>query len=300
MSSFTLETDQGLISITDTALRNDSSTLFLIHGNSSSSRIFHHIFCSPTITQRWRIVTFDLPGHGSSSKAPDPGKSYHMRGYADLAVHILEHLNIESVIVLGWSLGGHIGIEMVSLIKSPSTYVNSKKIKLRGIMITGTPPALGRDQVRQGFTMANEHGDLGLAGQQYWSEEETRAFSTNSAAAGIVKFWEPWMHEDAKNTDGRARMIMARNFVGSGDEGAVGVDQRSVVESEDVLIAVVNGAEEQFVNLEYLEGIRWKRLWKGECVRLEGLHHAPFWEDPVGFEKVLVEFCEECEKEGEA
>ncbi|KAH7093161.1 Alpha/Beta hydrolase protein [Paraphoma chrysanthemicola] len=294
MSSFTLETEHGLISITDTALKNDAPALLLIHGNSSSSRIFYHIFASPNITERFRIVAFDLPGHGSSSKAPDPDKSYHQRGYAHLAVHILQHLNIDSVIILGWSLGGHIGIEMIELLKSPSTYTNSKKIDLHGLMITGTPPALGREQIRQGFVMATQNGELGLAGQRDWTDIETMAFSKNSAAAGIDKFWEPWMYEDAKNTDGRARMIMARNFVGDGDEGPIGVDQRRVVETEDVLIAVVNGEQEQFVNLVYLDGIKWKKLWKGKCIRLEGLHHAPFWEASHDFEKVLLEFCTDC------
>ncbi|KAH7083129.1 Alpha/Beta hydrolase protein [Paraphoma chrysanthemicola] len=299
MSSFTLETEHGLISVTDTALKNDAPSLLLIHGNSSSSRIFQYIFASPNITERFRIVAFDLPGHGSSSKAPDPNKSYHQGGYAHLAVHILQHLNIDSVIILGWSLGGHVGIEMIELLKSPSTYKNFKKIDLHGLMITGTPPALGREQIRQGFVMANQNGELGLAGHRDWTDEETMAFSKNSAAAGIDELWEPWMYEDAKNTDGRARMIMARNFVGDGDECPIGVDQRRVVETEDVLIAVVNGEQEQFVNLDYLDGIKWKRLWKGKCIKLKGLHHAPFWEASHDFEKVLLEFCTDCENNRE-
>jgi pimeloyl-ACP methyl ester carboxylesterase len=294
--SFVVETDHGLISVMDTALKNDAPALLLIHGNSSSSKIFRHICASPEITTRWRVVTFCLPGHGSSSKAPEPNKSYHMRGYADLAVHILQHLNIESVVVFGWSLGGHITIEMVELLKDPSNFPNTKKIELKGIMLTGTPPALGHAQIQQGFTMANEKSALGPAGEKNWTDEVALEFSKNSAAAGIEKLWEPWMFEDAKNTDGRARMIMERHFVGSGDEGAKDVDQRKVVETEDVLIAVVNGAEEQYVDLSYLDNIEWKNLWRGKCVRLDGLHHAPFWEDPARFEKVLVEFMQDAEK----
>jgi len=290
--SFTLETDHGLISVMDTALKNDAPALLLLHGNSSSSKIFRHICESTTITSRWRVVTFCLPGHGSSSKAPDPNKSYHMRGYAELAIQVLKHLTIESVVVLGWSLGGHIGIEMIDLLRNPELFANSKKIELKGLMLTGTPPVLGREQAIKGFTMANEKSELGLAGQKDWTEDEALSFSQNSAAAGIEKFWEPWMYEDAKNTDPRARWVMAKNLL-----GGVGVDQKKVVEEEDVLIAVVNGAQEQFVDLEYLEEIKWKKLWRGECLRLEGLHHAPFWEDPERFEKVLVEFVEDAEKE---
>jgi pimeloyl-ACP methyl ester carboxylesterase len=290
MSSFTLSTSHGLISITDTALKNTSPALLLLHGNSSSSKIFRHMLESPVLNTRWRIVTFDLPGHGCSSLAPSPGKSYHMRGYAELACYILQHLNIASVVVFGWSLGGHIGIEMIPLLKETA------KIELKGLMITGTPPALGREEVKAGFTFSTD-GTLGIAGQKSWTDEEALSVSQNSAAAGKPECWEEWMYEDAKHTDGRARMMMAWNFtgVGNGDEDAVGVDQRQVVESEDVLVAVVNGAEEQYVELEYLQGIKWAKLWRGQCVRLKGLKHAPFWEDPGGFERVLVEFLQDCE-----
>lgn len=294
MSSFTFESEHGLTSVIDTALHNDSPTLLLLHGNSSSSKIFRHIIESPTITSRWRVVSLCLPGHGSSSKSTKPYKSYHMHGYADLAIRILQHLNIEDVVVLGWSLGGHIGIEMIELLDDPATLSNNKKIVMKGLMLTGTPPALGLEQVVQGFTMANQTNVLGPAGQKDWTNEEAMSFSKNSAAAGIEKFWEQWMYEDAKNTDSRCRMIMAERFLEK-DKG--GVDQVKVVENADVLIAVVNGAEEQFVNLDYLDGIKWKRLWKRECVRLDGLHHAPFWEDPKVFEKVLVDFFEDVEKE---
>jgi pimeloyl-ACP methyl ester carboxylesterase len=217
-----------------------------------------------------------------------------MRGYADVAVKILQHLNIEEVIVVGWSLGGHIGIEMIDLLNDPQTLSNHKKIELKGLMLIGTPPALGVEQVRHAFTMASETNELGLAGQRDWTDEQALEFSKNSAAAGKEEFWEGWMYQAAKDTDPRARMIMAERFL---DKEGGGVDQRAVVERADVLVAVVNGAEEQFVNLDYLDGIKWKNLWRGKCIRLEDLHHAPFWEDPGRFEKLLVEFLSDVERQ---
>ncbi|KAH7396906.1 Alpha/Beta hydrolase protein [Phaeosphaeria sp. MPI-PUGE-AT-0046c] len=291
MSSFTVSTPHGLLSINDTALKSEFPALLLIHGNSSSSKIFRHIFDSASLSTRYRLVSFCLPGHGSSSRAPNPSATYHMRGYAEAALHILQHLNIESVVVFGWSLGGHIGIEMLSLLDDPVTFKEKKKIEIRGLMITGTPPALGEKEVEKAFTMG---GGIGLAGERDWTDEVAQQIMMNSVAAGKVELFEQWMYEDARNTDGRARMLMRERFV---DENAGGVDQVKVVEETEVLIAVVNGADEQFVNLEYLEGIRWKKLWKGKCLRLEGLHHAPFWEDPEGFDRILVEFMGDVEKE---
>jgi pimeloyl-ACP methyl ester carboxylesterase len=212
-----------------------------------------------------------------------------MRGYAEVAVQVLQHLNIEDVVVLGWSLGGHVGIEMLELVNQPQSIASAKKIKIKGLVLTGTPPALGADQVAAGFTMG---GGLGQAGQRHWTDEEAEAFARNSAAAGREECFEAWMLEDARNTDGRARMVMGERFV-----GGEGVDQVRVVETTEVPIAVVNGAQEQFVNLDYLDTIKWGNLWRGECVRLDGLHHAPFWEDPQRYEQVLVEFLQDVEKE---
>jgi pimeloyl-ACP methyl ester carboxylesterase len=294
MPGFTLETSHGLINITDTALKNDKPALLLLHGNSSSSAQFRHIFDSKSINEKWRLITFDLPGHGASTNAPDPQKSYYQRGYADLAVHILHHLNISSVVIFGWSLGGHIGIEMIPLLKETANLAHP--ISPKGLMIVGTPPVLGKQQIAQGFTFSSS-GGLGLAGKKNWTDEETEEFARKSAAAGKDEYFESWILDDAKRTDGRARLVMGNSFLGTEEQGPVGVDQRKVVEEADVLVAVVNGAEEQYVNLEYLDGIEWKRLWRGKCIRLEGLKHAPFWEDPEGCEVILMDFLGDCEKE---
>lgn len=215
-----------------------------------------------------------------------------MRGYAELAVEILLHMGVEQVVVFGWSLGGHIGIEMLGLTNQKDGGVmGEKKVMIKGLMITGTPPALGEEEVSRAFTMG---GGIGMAGQKDWSEEQVQGFARGSAAADKSKLFEEWMVEAARGTDGRARMVMAEKFL---DRAAGGVDQVKVVEESEVLIAVVNGAEEQFVNLEYLEGIKWRRLWRGKCVRLEGLHHAPFWEDPIGFAGLFGEFMGDVERE---
>jgi pimeloyl-ACP methyl ester carboxylesterase len=293
MPGFTLETDHGLINITDTALKNEKPALLLLHGNSSSSAQLRHFFDSKNLDTRWRLITFDLPGHGVSTNAPDPEKSYYQRGYANLAVHILQHLNITSVVIFGWSLGGHIGIEMIPLLGQTSSSAHS--VQLRGLMIVGTPPTLGKEQIKQGFKFDGQ--GLGLAGTKNWTDEETEAFARNSAAAGKDECFEPWILDDAQRTDGRARAVMGNRFLGTEGQEPVGVDQRKVVEETDTLIGVVNGAEEQYVDLDYLDEVRWKRLWKGKCVRLEGLKHAPFWEDPKRFEPILIEFLQDCEKQ---
>jgi pimeloyl-ACP methyl ester carboxylesterase len=282
MSSFLLKTNHGLISITDTALENQSPVLMLLHGNSSSSKIWKHFFASASLTSTHRIIAFDLPGHGASSNAPDPEQSYTMRGYAELAVEILETLSIKSVVVLGWSLGGHIGIEMVPLLHVKG------EINMKGLILVGTPPANGLAQTDRGFLFQDGH--MSLAAKDDLSEADIEGFARSAGEP-----FEGWMEDDVRRTDGKARFLMWKSFA----EGT-GVDQRGVVESEEykgTVLCVANGSAEPFVNLEYLEEIRWANLWTEKCVKIEGLGHAPFWEKPEDFQEMLRKFLEHCARE---
>ncbi len=86
-----------------------------------------------------RFIAFDLPGNGQSSDAIDPRRSYALPGLADAVIELLHKLGVEEAIVFGWSLGGHIGMEMIP--RFPG---------MRGLMICGAPP-VGHDQMPQGF-----------------------------------------------------------------------------------------------------------------------------------------------------
>ncbi|KAF4314546.1 Alpha/beta hydrolase fold-1 [Botryosphaeria dothidea] len=295
-------TSHGTIHVVDTgAAPPDPSlpTLLLLHGNSSSSRIFEPLLrlsaLSPHLHAH-RAIALDLPGHGRSTNAPDPQASYTQPAYAHAAIQVLDALDVRSVIVLGWSLGGHNAIEMVAQLEE-----KKQGDRIKGIMITGTPPALGLEQVRRGFgslsspaegggKAANgkeeeEEEHINLAGTEVWEEKYFDDFPYEAARGERA----PWIKETAKRTDGRARRIMFEAF-----EGGRGVDQVKVVEESSVPCAVVNGGDEPFVNLDYLDGIKYKNLWEGKCYRLPGQGHAPFWEEPETFVPYWARFVKYC------
>ncbi|KAF2488399.1 alpha/beta-hydrolase, partial [Lophium mytilinum] len=260
-------------------------TLLLIHGNSTSSQIFRPVFDAPQITTRYRVIALDLPGHGASSNAEDPDTSYTQAAYAAAATQLLQYLRISYVVVLGWSLGGHVAIEMMPLL-APSSTATTPETTLLGIMITGTPPCLGLDQICLGFKFPSDPTRL-PPGREVLTETEIDDFAHATAVP-----YEPWMRHAVKRADGRTRKVMFGAFV----QGR-GLDQRKEVETNTaVTVAVVNGGAEPFVHLDYLDEIKWANLWKGECVRLEGLHHAPFWEAPDAFMPYLESFLEDLTK----
>lgn len=214
-----------------------------------------------------RVVTpVSLPGHGQSGNAPDPHRSYTLPGLADAAVELLDKLGIAEVIVFGWSLGGHIAMEMIP--RFPG---------MRGLMICGAPP-VGPDQMSQGFKKSPH---LGAAGQQELSEAQIKAF-----VDGVVgESAEPFLRQAVARADGRFRK---RLFDAA--RAGEGVNQRLIVETSPAPLAVVNGAADRVVNLDYFDSVAYANLWEGRCHRLSGLGHAPFWEAPGDFDPVLERF----------
>jgi pimeloyl-ACP methyl ester carboxylesterase len=238
----------------------------MIHGNSFSRGVFRHQL-QGRLTEHHRLITFDLPGHGESSDAPDPMRSYSLPGFADAAVELLGKLGVDEAIVLGMSLGGHIGIEMVPRFAG-----------MRGLMIVGSPP-VSRDNMVQGFKGLPE---VRVAGKQDLSAAEIDGFVHAIFGASA----EPFMGDAVARADGRFR---ARLFE------VAGVDQRSVVESSPVPLAVVNGAADRVVNLDYFDSVAYAKLWEGTCYRVAGSDHAPFWEAPAEFNPLLERFLNEVE-----
>jgi pimeloyl-ACP methyl ester carboxylesterase len=122
--------------------------VLLIHGNSFCRGVFRNQM-QGQIAKNRRFIAFDLPGHGQSSNAADPKRIYTRPGLADAVVELLDQLGVAEAVVFGWSLGGHIGIELMS--RFPG---------MRGLMISGAPP-VSHNQMSKGFN-ASPH--LGVAG----------------------------------------------------------------------------------------------------------------------------------------
>jgi pimeloyl-ACP methyl ester carboxylesterase/membrane protein DedA with SNARE-associated domain len=89
------------------ASREDRPVLVLIHGTRESSATVGHL--TRYLKDEYRLIVPDLPGFGNSSRRlPD----YSARAQARYVAALLETLDIERVDLLGYSLGGVVGIEL--------------------------------------------------------------------------------------------------------------------------------------------------------------------------------------------
>ncbi|WP_191061522.1 alpha/beta fold hydrolase [Geminicoccus harenae] len=245
--------------------RGNGPPLLLIHGNSSCRGVFARQFQS-ALADRHRLVAMDLPGHGQSDDARDPARSYTLPGLADCIIELLEILGISGLSILGWSLGGHIAIEMLARFDG-----------INGLILTGTPP-VRRNGMAEGFVASPGRG---LPGQRLLGEAEVDAFARHMFGEPV----EPFLQHAIRRSDGRCReqLFLAARM-------GLGVDQRRVIERSTVPVAVINGSADPLIRLDYLDGIAFGNLWERRCHRLEGAGHAPFWHAADAFNAMAGQF----------
>jgi pimeloyl-ACP methyl ester carboxylesterase len=253
-----IATSHGLLAVEESG--HGGIPVLLIHGNSFCRGVFRNQM-QGEIAKNHRLIAFDLPGHGQSANAVDPKRSYTRPGLADAAIELLDKLGVAEVIVFGWSLGGHIGIEMIPRFRG-----------MRGLMICGAPP-VGRNQMSQGFRSSPYSGVADGFVEAIFGESAGR-----------------FLHDAVARADGHFR----KTLFDAASSGA-GVDQRTTVESSPVPLAVVNGGADRIVNLDYFDTVAYANLWEGRCHRLSGLGHAPFWQSPADFNPVLERFLNDVE-----
>ncbi|MER9052576.1 alpha/beta hydrolase [Mesorhizobium sp. M0910] len=242
--------------------------LVLIHGSGSSRTVFARQFDSP-LAAAHRLIAFDLPGHGESSDARDPATDYTIAGLAQSAAQLLDALGIGRAVVFGWSLGGHVAIELASFHRA-----------VGGLMLTGAPPvSKGPFGMLRGF---HAHWDMLLASKKTYSERDAERFET--LCFGDTA--DPSFRKTILRTDGRLRAAVTRGML-----TGKGADQRQVVEQAAFPVAIVNGENDPFVRLGYFETLACGSLWE-HCHIIPGAGHAPFWERADLFNPLLARFAE--------
>lgn len=260
----TIMAPQAEVSILETG--GPGMAVLLVHGNSSCKEAFLRQVEDPAFAG-YRMIALDLPGHGASSNARD-AFTYSIPGYAQTALHVLRALDVQEAAVFGWSLGGHVAIEMLN--EHPA---------IRGAMLVGAPPfapgplgMIRAFQARRGILLATKGG---------FSARDVATF----ARICVGKEAAPAFADAIARTDPKARTHLLRSML----TGA-GKDQKRTVEQTDVPIAVVNGIHEPFARLDYLSSLAWPDLWHGRCHVIAGASHAPFLEKPEEFNALFAAF----------
>jgi len=226
--------------------------ILLIHGNSLSAKSFDKQITS-SLGENFHLIALDLPGHGDSLPANNPRKDYSVPGYSEVILDLITHLNLSNLLLVGHSLGGHIALETIDL--SP---------EIKGVLIFGTPPLGIPPAINEAFL------DMRLIPSLIVRE-----------GFEVPQFFI----DNIDNTDPNARKFLLRNTAKNNLKNEI-----EIVSNLKIPLAIIHGAHDKLINLDYIKKLRIPTLWKNEILIIKDAGHSPQWETPDEFNSILEEF----------
>lgn len=262
-------TDNRKIAISES--RKDGMPILLLHGNSLSARLYKKQIKSE-LGNKYRLIAFDFPGCGMSQKAANPKKTYSVKGLIQCLLSVIEQLDLEDLILVGHSLGGHLIVEAASQIPSAQGFV------VFGTPFFGIPPAMDKAFL--------PHPHLGLASQSDLSTGKILALAQAFVKKETV--CPSAIMNQIAQTDTDFRSCLAQS-IGKGEMK----DELKIAAKLQKPIAIFHGEGDQLVNREYLQSLTIPSLWRNEVQVIPDAGHTPQWENAKVFNVLLEEFIKE-------
>jgi pimeloyl-ACP methyl ester carboxylesterase len=246
----------------------------LVHGNSCSSRCFERQLVSP-LAARFRVVAIEMPGHGDSSRAAAPDETYTLPGYSSALVAVAVELGLSDAVFVGWSLGGHVVVEASDRLPGAA-----------GFFIVGTSPMASNADVPRALSS----DPALLAGfREESTDEEVLALLTLFFRPGFGV--PPSFVEDFRRTDKRARSSLAASIARNEIR-----DEAHIVAQMNRPLAVVFGAHDAIALRGHVDSLSMPTLWRSSVQTVPEAGHAPHWENPEKFNRLLEDFVVDCSK----
>lgn len=152
--------------------------LVMTHGYSSSSRAWAGQI--PEVTQRYRLITWDMRGHGQTD-SPEEQEAYNEANTVEDLYQLLKLLGVERAVIGGLSLGGYMSL----------AFHLAHPEMVQALLLCDTGPGYRNDQARAtwnetAFRTASRYEERGLDALGR-SAEVQAARSTHRSAAGLAK-----------------------------------------------------------------------------------------------------------------
>ena len=119
-------------------VRGEGPPLILTHGYSSTSAMWQGQIAP--LSQRHKLVLWDMRGHGQSDYPPDPNAYSEALTVADMAA-LLDEVGAGSAIVGGLSLGGYMSL----------AFYRAYPARVRALLIIDTGPGFKKDEAREAW-----------------------------------------------------------------------------------------------------------------------------------------------------
>ncbi len=238
--------------------------LVFIHGLGSSTKDWESQV--PEFSKSYRVVTFDLRGHGQSDKPAGP---YQIPILAVDLAGLFQALNIPSAHLVGLSLGGAVAFQFA--IDYPA--------KVKTLTIVNSGPSLGGTPEQAQQEVDRRVGIVQQLGMRAMGEALAPTLYPNPKQATLREtFIKRWAENDP-----RAYIEATRSLLGWNVEGQLGT-----IKCPTLILAADQDYTPVATKEAYVKLIPHARL-----VVIPEAHHATPLEQPEKFNTALREFLDQ-------
>lgn len=242
--------------------------LLFLHGNSQAE-VWRYQLEAEELA-RWRRVAFDFPGQGRSGFSDDPAHRYGLLGLAEMTAAMVEALGVERVVLVGYSLGGHVALEGAPDIPG-----------LAGLFVFGMGPVTDAGDLPRLF---KPNPAIDFISRAELTEGEALAFA--EAIFGAPERIPEFFVEALRAVDPKERPALMASVA----EGRHR-DEVAVARALPCPLAIVYGEDDALIERSYLDTLDLP-LWRGGVQGIPDSGHTPRWEQPARFNQLLRDFAE--------
>jgi pimeloyl-[acyl-carrier protein] methyl ester esterase len=250
--------------------RGAGTPVVFIHGWCMSSAVWR--LQREGLSHAFRVIAVDLPGHGTS---PPPAGGFHVKCCAAGVAGLCESLDLHEVLLVGWSLGSLIALEVSLLLRE----------RLSGLVLTaGTPRFMQGDGFPYGLSSVEVEGMARKV--QRSLRRALDGFSARMFAPGEL--------------DDPALAVMVQELLSAlpvpavdaaiqALDALVETDQRERLALIDLPTLILNG-DSDVICLPQASAFLAERIPTARQVVFAGCGHAPFLTQSRRFNACLEEF----------
>ena len=243
--------------------------ILMIHGFSQSHLSWSRQFGSE-LAKSFRIITYDIRGHGASEKPLDAAHYRDHKRWAEEVNAVMEGAKLKRPILVGWSYGGRIIVEYLMEYGDK----NIAGINFVGAFTKVVPELLG-SATPAVMKMVSENPAENI--------ENTRSFLQFSTAKALPPDELEMMLAYNMEVPARVRRHLLHR------PAAYEATLRKIT----VPVLVTHGIEDRVALVpmaRYTESV----VANAQVSLYNGVGHMPFWEDASRFNRELDEFVTKC------
>lgn len=242
--------------------------VLMIHGISQAHQCWFKQFASP-LSSRYRLVTYDLRGHGDSDKPADPRYYRESAGWAGEVQAVIDAAGLARPVIVAWSYAGRVALDYLRFAGSDAV------AGLVMVCATSHAEPLGFGPgaaILKRMSMAADSSDDLAATSEFLRALVTRQLT-------------PEEHELMLSYNLRVPPPVRYAMAGRA------ASYESELKSLRAPALAIHGSGDCFI-LPSMSEYTARVCPSARMLLYEGIGHAPFWETPQRFNSDLAAFLE--------